>query len=231
MDGVKYFLDSFEEWRESVKNPGLDKFILLGHSLGGYLSALYALKHPKRVIKLILASPAGLPPDHNNPDVEEAMGGVVAVTGQVVPSWLYFLWANNYTPQWFLRKFGPIGPKVVRSYVKRRLPGLRDEEREIFSDYMYHVSAAPGCGEYALGTILKPGAWAREPLHDHLAELSMPTTFIYGEHDWMDYRHAEEAASKMVIQTKIIRIPDCGHQLHIENGEDFNVAVAEECII
>ena len=47
-------MDSLEQWRESM---GIDKMILLGHSLGGYLAAVYALKYPERVQKLILVSP------------------------------------------------------------------------------------------------------------------------------------------------------------------------------
>jgi pimeloyl-ACP methyl ester carboxylesterase len=34
-----------EGWRRAV---GLEKFILLGHSMGGNLSAAYALKYPER---------------------------------------------------------------------------------------------------------------------------------------------------------------------------------------
>lgn len=36
-----WFIDSFEEWR---KAKNLSNFILLGHSLGGYVAAKYALK-------------------------------------------------------------------------------------------------------------------------------------------------------------------------------------------
>lgn len=50
----EFFISALEELREVQK---IDKMILIGHSLGGYLSAVYALKHPERVEKLILASP------------------------------------------------------------------------------------------------------------------------------------------------------------------------------
>ena len=53
-----FFIDSLEEWREKM---GLEKMTLVGHSLGAYLSVAYALKHPARVDKLILLSPAGVP--------------------------------------------------------------------------------------------------------------------------------------------------------------------------
>lgn len=69
-----WFIDSFENWRLK-RNIG--KFILMGHSFGGYLSCVYALKYNKKINqqqqegndkgislnlieKLILMSPVGL---------------------------------------------------------------------------------------------------------------------------------------------------------------------------
>jgi pimeloyl-ACP methyl ester carboxylesterase len=51
-------VESLEEWREKMN---LEKMTLVGHSLGGYLSAVYALRYPERVERLILLSPAGVP--------------------------------------------------------------------------------------------------------------------------------------------------------------------------
>ena len=55
-----WFVDSLEEWRRARR---LERFTLLGHSLGGYMAVAYALKYPGRLDKLILASPVGIPED------------------------------------------------------------------------------------------------------------------------------------------------------------------------
>ncbi|ESZ95473.1 hypothetical protein SBOR_4127 [Sclerotinia borealis F-4128] len=55
-----WFIDALEEWRVLKK---IDKFTLLGHSMGGYMAVAYALKYPGHLNKLILASPVGVPED------------------------------------------------------------------------------------------------------------------------------------------------------------------------
>jgi cardiolipin-specific phospholipase len=53
-----FFVESLESWREA---QGIPKMVLLGHSLGGYLSVAYSERYPERVEKLILLSPVGVP--------------------------------------------------------------------------------------------------------------------------------------------------------------------------
>ncbi|KAG9333012.1 hypothetical protein JZ751_013888 [Albula glossodonta] len=43
------FLDSIEHWRRAL---GLDRMILLGHSLGGYLATSYAIQYPESYFHL-----------------------------------------------------------------------------------------------------------------------------------------------------------------------------------
>lgn len=54
-----WFVESLDKWREA---QGLETMVLVGHSLGGYLSACYALAHPERVTHLVLVCPAGAVP-------------------------------------------------------------------------------------------------------------------------------------------------------------------------
>ncbi|KAL7627982.1 hypothetical protein AAE478_002178 [Parahypoxylon ruwenzoriense] len=71
-EAENWFVDALEEWRKIRK---IEKFTLLGHSLGGYLGVSYALKYPGHLNKLILASPVGIPEDPYavNADMPEPM--------------------------------------------------------------------------------------------------------------------------------------------------------------
>ncbi|KAJ2759040.1 hypothetical protein IWQ56_005847, partial [Coemansia nantahalensis] len=54
----EFFVESLEEWRRRM---GIERMTLCGHSFGGYMTTLYALRYPERVEKLVLLSPIGVP--------------------------------------------------------------------------------------------------------------------------------------------------------------------------
>ena len=63
---------------------------LVGHSLGGYLSARYAIAYPDRVEKLVLLSPVGVPelPEEVDDDkVPEFVKRNKLVTGIIGAFW------------------------------------------------------------------------------------------------------------------------------------------------
>ncbi|PHZ09475.1 alpha/beta-hydrolase [Rhizopus microsporus ATCC 52813] len=145
-----------------------------------------------------------------------------------IPAWATYLWNNNITPMSIIRMTGPFGARLVHNYTSRRFAHLTEAEQHDFYDYLYNITSSTGSGEFALAAILAPGAYARKPLFHRLAQLKMPTVFIYGEHDWMDYKAAEEAKEHMKVPAKVIRIANGGHHMYLENPKDFNRICCDE---
>ncbi|KAG0205418.1 hypothetical protein BGX28_002989 [Mortierella sp. GBA30] len=240
-----FFIEGLEEWRQIQQ---IEKMVLVGHSLGGYLSTAYALKYPERVEKLILVSPVGIPENpeaqmaplpqppsqesqsdsENTPQV--ARSSQEGAPRTPPPSTLFRrlamgAWERNITPQSIMRFTGPFGPSLVAAYTSRRFQHLEDDEQRDLNNYIYHISSKSGSGEYALATILAPGAFARWPLMDRLKDINMPTVFIYGDVDWMDYRAAEKARKNMKVPTAVWRVPNAGHHLYLDNPPEFDKAI------
>ena len=97
------FVEAIEQWRKEV---GLSKFILLGHSLGGFIACSYTLKYPEHVRHLILADPWGL--NEKPPPGEEPFE---------VPRWAKIVAAmlSPFNPLSAIRAAGPYGMSYVFS--------------------------------------------------------------------------------------------------------------------
>ncbi|KAG9259079.1 Alpha/Beta hydrolase protein [Emericellopsis atlantica] len=194
IEAENFFIDALEEWRQSRK---IERFTLLGHSLGGYLAVSYALKYPGHLKKLILASPVGVPkdpyavnasmPDPDDQSVaEEFIQEEEAVSPppkdgtqtknasgantpkRPLPSWAVWLWDANVSPFSLIRMAGPLGPRFISGWTSRRFKHLPTPEAEALHDYTFSIFKQKGSGEYALSYILAPGAYARRPVIDRI---------------------------------------------------------------
>lgn len=56
-----WLVEYWEKWVEQCKILP-DKFLLSGHSFGGYQAALYASKHPEKILKVFFISPSNFCP-------------------------------------------------------------------------------------------------------------------------------------------------------------------------
>ncbi|CCT61119.1 hypothetical protein [Plenodomus lingam JN3] len=123
-EAESWFIDALEEWR--IKR-GLERFTLLGHSLGGYLAVAYALKYPGHLNKLILASPVGIPEDpyavnEDLPDPQEStMANEFAQDASETRNGVQPSTADNNNFMNQARK-ADAAPKDAKQPPKRRLP-------------------------------------------------------------------------------------------------------------
>ncbi|CAA0833250.1 1-acylglycerol-3-phosphate O-acyltransferase [Striga hermonthica] len=222
-----WFIDSFEEWR---KAKNLTNFILLGHSFGGYVAAKYALKHPEHVQQLVLVGPAGF-----SSETEHMSERLTQFRATWKGAILNHLWESNFTPQKIIRGLGPLGPNLVRRYTSARFGSyaqgtmLTDNESSLLTDYVYHTLAAKASGELCLKHIFSFGAFARSPLLHCASDWKVPTAFIYGFQDWMNYEGAQQARKHMNVPCEIIRVPQGGHFIFIDNPTGFHSALFYAC--
>lgn len=136
------YVNSIESWRIQV---GLDKFCLLGHSFGGYLSAAYALKHPERISHLILADPWGLPEKPKE-------------FSRPIPIWIKILYHGLFkhlNPLAGLRLTGPWGAQTIGRMRPDLISKFQDifeneeENKRVVSNYLYHSNVHTPSGESA----------------------------------------------------------------------------------
>jgi hypothetical protein len=92
-----------------------------------------------------------------------------------------------------------------------------------------NIIALPGSGEYAVSSLLKPGAFGRLPIAPRMAALGqedVEVTFAYGEKDWMSTDGGKEALRAMRRKGndrgEVVVVSDAGHHLYMDNADDTN---------
>ena len=95
------FVNSIEDTRKEL---GLEKFILIGHSFGGYLAYAYTIKHPEQVKSLILADPWGFSEKPADWDTKYEIPRWIRVVATIM---------RPFNPLSGLRIAGPLGISCV----------------------------------------------------------------------------------------------------------------------
>ena len=137
-----------------------------------------------------------------------------------------------------MRLVGRRGPSLVERVVRARFgDNVGSEEVTMaISDYLYHITAATGSGEYAMNSLLQPiisrnerGVFARDPIGRRLKHAPFPMWFGFGSMDWMWNEKIRSLVHEITNTGGICQlefIDGAGHHVYLDNHLDFEAAVA-----
>lgn len=222
LEAEMQFFISIEKWRIAV---GLEKMILLGHSLGGYIAASYALHYPDRVALLILVDPWGLPEKpislHHRYEMD---------------LWVKFLatFLRGFNFLAAVRAAGPLGPWLVR---KCRQDMKKKYKRFLWDPncilhYIYHCNVQDPSGEAAFKAMTDEAGWARHPMMYRLNSLDwrLPITFVYGSRSWINRQPGLQIKySRLNSYVDVQVVEGAGHHVYADKPEEFNNMINSIC--
>jgi pimeloyl-ACP methyl ester carboxylesterase len=211
-----YFVEALESWR---KEMGLEKFVLLGHSFGGYISGCYSLRYPQHVDHLILADSWGL---SQMPE----KGGL-----SDIPSWkraarkVFLL----MTPISALQYAGPCGPKLIEAFRRDLANKFSNfyESVSVVSDYLYHMNVQHPSGATAFACLHISLRWSKTPLCQriHALDSNIPVTLVFGSDTWIDREAGSRLGHNYGRNIPCHVISNSGHHIYADNPVEFNQVI------
>lgn len=174
---------------------GIEKAIIVGHSMGGFIAQAMALDFAQRISKLILCSTNFGGPRHV-PVTPEALKVLTDVTSDALTRFKNGL-AVSTAPGWSERN-----PEMIEEWIKWRVANPIEP---------VHYQA-----QLAIGLALLPEAAAFET---KLPEISVPTLILFGAHDKVVPPANADLLAKQIAGSQTRILPDAGHFFPIEVPE------------
>lgn len=184
--------DVIAEFLEAID---IEKVVLGGLSMGGYIAMAFARRHPHRLRGLILADTKAAPDDAKGRASRDQLIADVKGAG-----------AHSAVEALF--------PKLFSAESRQRNPAAIDWAREMV---LRQRPAAIIAGLYALRD--------RPDAAPELAAVEVPTLVLVGEHDAVTPPLMAARIAGSIAGAKLVHIPGAGHLSNIENPEAFNAAV------
>jgi pimeloyl-ACP methyl ester carboxylesterase len=186
---------------------GLDRVVVVGNSMGGFVAAEFALLAPDRVSGLVLADAAGMVPTRGE-------------TSRALP----FLWTSTLLGARMAAASGSVAarPRLRRAALRM----IVDDAAALPADLTYWALLAPP-GPSTRAALRASFSYLTHEWGERLRGISCPTLIIWGDGDSLiPVRHAGEYARR-IPGARIVRIPRAGHLPMIEQPEQFNEALTE----
>lgn len=184
-----------------VDDLGWDRFVLLGHSMGGMIGQVVAIEHPGRIDGLVLMDTVAGPPS----------GSSMAVTMFVMRLGLRAARVNAFAR--LLRKPPPGSPESVRRLYAER-PGYVDWLRA-------KVLASSLTMAKAMSAELPKGP-DRLPA---LAALDVPVLVMVGEHDMPGFVEGSQAMADEIPGASFALLEGAAHNPQLETPEAWWAAL------
>lgn len=183
---------------------GIDRFVLVGHSMGSMVAYSYVLENPERVEKLII------------------IGGTAAIAQSpaVYLGMLALPLAKSLLDDRSRKRLmKALALNVATRGAKKSTAGLMrhyfEENPSMFTDQYYAV-----CLEYVRDI-------TRFDCRDRLWGIRCPTLIIHGMLDAGITLNSALAASAIIRGAKLHVMPDCGHSPNVEEPKRLNEIMAD----
>ena len=201
-----YSRDAFVGDLERVaEGLGLDRFILMGHSMGGLNAVEYTVRHPERVEALVLV-------DVGPEAAKEGVDNIVRFTRG--PDELEF--------DEFVRRAMQFNPRRTEENIRERMRHrLRPSEGGKWT-WKFDRRFREGNGAIKVGSEL-----SNDEMWQRFRSVSVPVLIVRGlESDVLSQDVAQRAATEMRC-ARLIAVPGAGHSVPGDNPDAFTEAVAE----
>jgi len=188
-----YTLDLLaEDLRRLVDDLGVERFTLVGHSMGSMVAQTFVLAHPERVDRLVLVGSTAGPIDHVEREVL-GQAAEAAMRDGIEAAWPLHrrLW-----PRW--------QEQMLASDPERSERARREFVRTSPDGYAGFVQSAV----------------ERRDLRARLGQIGCPTLVIVGEHDERRLATTRDIVAGIPGALGVV-VPEAGHTPHIENPNGF----------
>ena len=208
---------ALEEWRKKAK---IEDFILIAHSLGGYISSQWVLRKNPPISMYYLLSPAGF----TSKTKEELLNKD--------PGFFKTQIMNIFDHYIHDKKINPFNLLPFKEFfLKRKFKGARiklpEKEADLAGKYLSSTLDKNECGEKLVGVFLRFAKYSHYPISETLRHikntrgLNYPVSVVYGEKDWMDIEHSRVKNAELGLHLEIYIVPNCDHQIILQNPIGF----------
>ncbi len=187
----------------------IDRAVIVGSSMGGFIGADLAIRHPRRVDQLCLVSAAGLSMEYIRSERRRSWR-------QRVENLTFFSLA------WLASRSDVV---VRRPRLRQMLLGLVVAHPErlpsaLLVEQMHSSGKPPGFDD-ALE------AMTRYPIRDRLGEISAPTLIVWGAEDRLVPPEDAGEFEWLIPDAAKVIYPDTGHMLMLERPDRLNADLRE----